>query len=104
MGGKAAESVMLGGSDKVSLGSDEDINIATRLAIEYAKYKRGIDYSQFGDSGISELMKESKELLDKAHEQAVETVTTFKEKVHLISCELIKNEIISGKQFFALVG
>ena len=42
-GGKAAESVMLGGSEKISLGSDEDINIATRLAMGYVKFKSGID-------------------------------------------------------------
>ena len=104
LGGKAAESVMLGGSDKVSLGSDEDINIATKLAKEYVKFKSGIDYAQFGDSGTSELMKESKEVLYKAYEQAVETVTTFKDKVNLVSCNLMKNEIISEEQFLALVG
>ena len=103
LGGKAAESVMLGGSDKVSFGSEEDINIATKLAMGYVKFKSGIDYAQFCDSGTTELMKESKKLLDKAYEQAVETVTTFKEKVNLISSELMKNENISGERFLALV-
>lgn len=103
LGGKAAESVMLGGSDKVSFGSDEDINIATKLAMEYVKFQSGIDYSQFGDSGTSELMKEAKNILDVAYEKAVETVTMFKEKLILISSELIKNENISGEQFLILI-
>ena len=103
LGGKAAESVMLGGSDKVSFGSEEDINIATKLAMGDVKIKSGIDYAQFCDSGTTELMKESKELLDKAYEQAVEAVNTFKEKVNLISSELMKNENISGERFLALV-
>ena len=103
LGGKAAESVLLGGSDKISLGSDEDIDIATKFAKEYTKFKCGIDYSQFGDSGASELMKESKLVLDQAYEQAVETVTEFKDKVNLISCELMKNENMSGEQFEELV-
>ena len=104
LGGKAAESVMSGGSDKVSLGSDEDINIATRLAMGYVKFQSGIDYSQFGDSGTSALMRESKKVLDVAYEKAIETVTAFKEKALLISCELMKSENISGEQFLELVG
>ena len=104
LGGKAAESVMSGGSDKVSLGSDEDINIATRLAMGYVKFQSGIDYSQFGDSGTSALMQESKKVLDVAYEKAIETVTAFKEKVLLISGELIKSENMSGEQFLELVG
>lgn len=103
LGGKAAESVMSGGFDKVSLGSDEDINIATRLAMGCVKFQSGIDYSQFGDSGTSELMKEAKNILDVAYEKAVETVTMFKEKLILISSELIKNENISGEQFLILI-
>lgn len=103
LGGKAAESVMSGGSEKVSLGSDEDINVATRLAMGYVKFQSGIDYSQFGDSGASELMKESKKVLDAAYEKAVETVTTFREKALLISCELMNRENISGEQFLTLV-
>ena len=103
LGGKAAESVLLGGSKKVSLGSDEDINIATRLAMGYVKFKSGIDYTQFGASGTTELMKESKEVLDKAYEQAIETVTVFQEKVSLISSELMKNENMSSEQFIVLM-
>ena len=103
LGGKAAESVMSGGSDKVSLGSDEDINVATRLAMGYVKFQSGIDYSQFGDSGSSELMKEAKKVLDAAYEKAIETVTAFKEKALLISFELIKSENISGEQFLTLI-
>ena len=103
LGGKAAESVMSGGSDKVSLGSDEDINIATRLAMGYVKFQSGIDYSQFGDSGTSALMQESKKVLDAAYEKAIETVTVFKEKALLISCELTKSENISGEQFLTLI-
>ena len=103
LGGKAAESVMSGGSDKVSLGSDEDINIATRLAMGYVKFQSGIDYSQFGDSGTSALMQESKKVLDVAYEKAIETVTAFKEKALLISCELIRSENISDEQFLTLI-
>ena len=103
LGGKAAESVLSGGSDKVSLGSDEDINVATRLAMGYVKFQSGIDYSQFGDSGSSELMKEAKKVLDAAYEKAIETVTAFKEKALLISCELIQSENISGEQFLTLI-
>ena len=103
LGGKAAESVMFGGAEKVSLGSEEDINVATRLAMGYVKFQNGIDYSQFGESGTSELMKESKKVLDAAYEKAIETATIFKEKILLISCELIKNENLSGEQFGLLV-
>ena len=103
LGGKAAESVILGGAEKISLGSDEDINVATRLAMGYVKFQSGIDYSQFGDSGTSELMKEAKKVLDAAYEKAIETVTAFKEKVLLISCELVKNENISGEHFLTLI-
>ena len=103
LGGKAAESVMLGGAEKISLGSDEDINIATRLAMGYVKFQSGIDYSQFGDSGTSELMKEAKKVLNAAYEKAIETVTAFKEKAILISSELIKSENMSGERFLELV-
>ena len=103
LGGKAAESVILGGAEKISLGSDEDINVATRLAMGYVKFQSGIDYSQFGDSGTSELMKEAKKVLDAAYEKAIETVTAFKEKALLISCELIKSENISGEEFLTLI-
>lgn len=103
LGGKAAESVMLGGAEKISLGSDEDINIATKLAMGYVKFQCGIDYSQFGDSGTSELMREAKKVLDAAYEKAIETVSAFKEKVLLISCELVKNENISGEHFLTLI-
>ena len=103
LGGKAAESVMSGGSDKVSLGSDEDINIATRLAMGYVKFQSGIDYSQFGTSGTAALMQESKKVLDVAYEKAIETVTKFKKKILLISSELIKNESISGERFLSIV-
>jgi ATP-dependent Zn protease len=48
-------------------------------------------------------MKESKKVLDTAYEKAIETVTDFKEKLLLISCELIKNENLSGEQFLSLV-
>ena len=104
LGGKAAESVIFGGFEKVSLGSDEDINVATRLAMVYAKFHKGINYSQFGDSGSSELMRESQKVLDAAYEKAVETVNVFKEKILLISAELRKNESISGEKFLKLVG
>lgn len=103
LGGKTAESVMFGGAVKVSLGSEEDINVATRLAMGYVKFQNGIDYSQYGESGTSELMKESKKVLDTAYEKAIETVTDFKEKLLLISCELIKNENLSGEQILSLV-
>lgn len=103
LGGKAAESIMYGSSEKISLGSDKDINIATQLAMGYVKFKSGIDYRQFGDSGIAELMKEAKKVLDDANEKAMETVTSFKEKIELISRELIKKENISGDVFLELV-
>ena len=103
LGGKAAESVMFGGAEKVSLGSEEDINIATRLAMGYVKFQNGIDYSQFGESGTSELMKESKKVLDVAYEKAIDTVTAFKKQLLLVSCDLIKNENLSREQFLALV-
>ena len=69
----------------------------------YVKFQGGIDYSQFGDSGTSELMKESKKVLDAAYDKAVETATAFNEKMILISCELMKNENISGKQILVLL-
>ena len=103
LGGKAAESIMSGSSEKISLGSDKDINIATQLAMGCVKFKSGIDYRQFGDSGIAELMKEAKKVLDDANEKAIDTVTSFKEKIELISRELIKNENISGHVFLELV-
>ena len=103
LGGKAAESIMSGSSEKISLGSDKDINIATQLAMGCVKFKSGIDYRQFGDSGIAELMKEAKKVLDDANEKAIDTVTSFKEKIELISRELIKNENISGDVFLELV-
>lgn len=103
LGGKAAESLMSGNSEKISLGSDEDISIATTLAMGYVKFKSGIDYYQFGESGASELMNETKTVLDEAYKKAIETLTTFKEKLIMLSGELLKTETISCEQFLALV-
>ena len=73
------------------------------MSIEYVKFQNGIDYYQFGESGASELMKESKQVLDAAYKKAIETVTAFKKQLLLVSCELIKNENLSGEQFLSLV-
>ena len=70
-----------------------------RLSIEYVKFQNGIDYSQFGALGTSELMKESKKVLDVAYEKAIEIVTVFKEKLFLISCELMKMRIYPKSNF-----
>ena len=56
-----------------------------------------------GDGIGPEIVTEAKKVLDDANEKAMETVTSFKEKIELISRELIKKENISGDVFLELV-
>ena len=103
LGGKAAEQIMLENSSGVSLGSENDINEATRLASRYVKFTSGIDYCQFGQSGVSELLKAAKEIIDKAYKQALETVIAHKESVISVANELKRNESICRSRFLEII-
>ena len=104
LAGKAAEYVASDSEGKVSFGSDNDINEATKLATNFVKFKSGINYAQFGDAGVAELMKETKKILDEAYEKAVDTAREFKDKMLLVAKELEETECLSGERFLEIVG
>lgn len=103
LAGKAAERIAFDSEEKISLGADHDIDKATRFATGYVKFKNGMNYNQFGDAGATELMKETKKILDEAYEKAVETARAHKDKMLLVAKALEEAETLSGERFLEII-
>ena len=104
MAGKAAEYIASGSNEKISFGSNNDIDEATKLATIFVKFKSGMNYAQFGEAAIPELMQETKKILDEAYEQAVSTAQEFKDKMLLVAKELEEAKNLSGERFLEIIG
>jgi len=102
-GGRAAEVHLNGGIDSSSIGSSQDISMATNLASQCITYEQGIDYSFFGKLGQETIMKYSRELLSTLWEKANSIISDNWNYVEIIANELIQYETISATRFTELV-
>lgn len=102
LAGREAEIAKFGDVGKISLGSTEDVTRATELALSLVKVRQGIDYSLFGKQGCNMMMQYTKELLEKAQNEAKGIIEENKELIGIIEKELIEKQTIDGKRFSGL--
>ena len=98
-GGRAAESILFGGLENISLGASHDIKEATRLAMAYVNSADGIDYSLLGEQGANIIASNTKSELDILWDKCLNLIKENWGIVKLIAEELKVKETISGDEF-----
>ena len=102
-GGRAAEGILKNSEKYISTGSSEDVKVATNLAINYLSLRDGVDYSQFGECGVKELMGMTKEVLSEFWTQTYDLLSENWNLVKAVAKELIQEEFITETRFLEIV-
>ena len=118
LGGRVAEKLIL---DDISTGASNDIERATKIArsmvTKYGMSDRigammlgssqeevflGRDFAQgkeYSEETASLVDKETKRIIDKAYEQAIDILNTHIDKLHAVAKVLLEKEKIEGEEF-----
>ena len=123
LGGRAAEEIVFG---DVTTGAENDLDRATVLARQMvclngmsevvglthcaqrpAQYLVGPEINWQRDCSeqtAREIDEEVKKLLDRAYAEAKKTLTAHREKLELVSGELLQRETLDAQAFYRLIG